>query len=126
MESLSSLLFKFKKGYMFVSNSNRGFCLKFENGYNISVQWGKGNYCSNRDMEEFVPKGSNESATAEVLVFSDDPEKDNLIYFASADNIIGWATSEDVAFMIGILSPKVINMKMVNKLIENHFKNKVV
>ncbi len=107
---------------MFVSNDNRGFCLKFENGYNISVQWAKGNYCSNRDKGEFIPEGRNVSATAEMLIFSDDEEKDRLLDFQDVDsNVIGWLTSEDIGYIIGLLSNPHLDIDSVNKQIREYF-----
>jgi hypothetical protein len=107
---------------MFISNDNRGFCLKFENGYNISVQWGKGNYCSNRDKGEFIPEGRNVSATAEMLIFSDDKKKDELLDFQDFDtNIIGWLTSEDIGHIIGLLSTPLLDIDSVNKQIREYF-----
>ena len=41
----------------------QGFSITFNNGYTVSVQWGHGNYCSNRDAEE-----PGESSTAETAV----------------------------------------------------------
>lgn len=116
---------------MFISNDNKGFCLKFENGYNISVQWGKGNYCSNRDIGDFIPEGRNVSATAEMLIFSDDEEKNKLLDFQEFDtNIIGWLTSEDIGYIIGLLSNPLLNIDFVNKQIREYFfkkkENKVV
>ena len=31
---------------MFIASYNKGFSMKFENGFEISVQWGTMNYCS--------------------------------------------------------------------------------
>ena len=36
----------------FVNNNGKGFGMTFDNGFTISVQWGKGNYSSNRDLVE--------------------------------------------------------------------------
>lgn len=111
---------------MFVSNDNRGFCLKFENGYNISVQWGKGNYCSNKNMEDFIPEGRNVSATAEMLIFSDDKEKDKLLDFQEVGtNIIGWLTSEDIGYIIGLLSPEDLDIKVFNSKVKEYFQKEL-
>ena len=58
----------------FTITENKGFRLYFANGWSISVQWGKGNYCERRshapgawkmDTDEYVT-----SADAEVAVFT--------------------------------------------------------
>lgn len=30
-----------------LSTRNKGFRMTFDNGFNVSVQWGAGNYCDN-------------------------------------------------------------------------------
>ena len=35
---------------MFTSTFNKGFQITFENGWTISVQYGSGNYCENRNL----------------------------------------------------------------------------
>ena len=51
---------------MFSITGNRGFHMTFENGYTVSVQFGKGNYCDNYDLplsyvveEKTVPDSKN-------------------------------------------------------------------
>jgi len=34
---------------MFVVTENKGYHVRFANGWSVSVQWGRGNYGSNRD-----------------------------------------------------------------------------
>lgn len=67
----------YNKGVMnvFTATLNRGFQLDFPNGVTISVQWGHGNYCSNRDLAKgYLDALSEENAlrftsqTAEVLI----------------------------------------------------------
>ena len=54
----------------FISTESKGFHITFKNGLSLSVQWGKGNYCSNYngDFYNSFCRGA-ESATAEVAVF---------------------------------------------------------
>jgi hypothetical protein len=61
---------------MFKITGGKGFHIEFENGYNVSVQFGAGNYCSNHSFDydksqEVAAKGSN---TAEVAVWAKDGE----------------------------------------------------
>ena len=71
----------------FSTNKNEyqnGFSITFDNGYTISVQFGKANY-------------SNGSTTAEVAAWS----KDGTWYKLGAnDNVIGWQTADEVADLI--------------------------
>ena len=34
----------------FIATENKGFRMKFENGFEISVQWGTINYCSRKNL----------------------------------------------------------------------------
>lgn len=45
-----------------------GFAMKFDNGYTVSVQWGQGNYCANRDTTASRTIRQT-SQTAEVVIF---------------------------------------------------------
>lgn len=59
---------------MFRSTVNRGFQMTFKNGVEISVQFGTGNYCSNRDINK--PYGyelgfeTYDCDNAEVAIFN--------------------------------------------------------
>jgi hypothetical protein len=57
---------------MFSITDNKGFQITFENGYSVSVQFGPGNYCENKDLPynhgEEVPM----SNTAETALISPD------------------------------------------------------
>ena len=60
---------------MFSISGNRGFQITFENGYTVSVQFGKGNYCENYDIptsylveEKTVPDSSYKYAVQEKTV----------------------------------------------------------
>lgn len=50
---------------MFVLNDtpNCGVTMTFENGLELSIQWGKANYCENRY------NGENKSKDAEIAIF---------------------------------------------------------
>lgn len=49
---------------------NKGFHIRFENGWTISVQFGAGNYCDNYDLSDFSYKEPRQSDTAEVWCWS--------------------------------------------------------
>lgn len=50
-----------------------GFQMTFENGWTISVQWGYGNYCANRDK-----KGSFPCPDAEIAAWPNGKVSDNV------------------------------------------------
>ena len=61
---------------MFRITSGKGFHITFENGYTVSVQFGPGSYCENRNLDyiDFNRKPRNsicESPDAEVAVWDD-------------------------------------------------------
>lgn len=56
---------------MFRSTENKGFQLTFANGWTISVQFGKGNYCNgNRDKSDNFNRTQSivESVDAEIAI----------------------------------------------------------
>ena len=62
---------------MFYITSKKGFHIKFDNGYTVSIQFGPGNYCDNYDMRighDEEKAGADGSTTAECAVLS--PHKD--------------------------------------------------
>ena len=74
----------------------KGFHITFENGYTVSVQFGKYNYCSNRDRrDDEAQQGKDGSGTAETAVWAQDGD---LIHINGddADNVQGWQTPEQV------------------------------
>ena len=56
--------------------ANKGFHLKFENGWTVSVQFGGGNYCENYDLFRVLSddKPDLESATCEMLAWKGDKQ----------------------------------------------------
>lgn len=54
---------------MFKITDNKGFQIKFENGWTVSVQWGKGNYCDNYDHNGEYGEPVPPSTTAEVAAW---------------------------------------------------------
>ena len=78
----------------FASTLNKGFQLTFENGLTISVQFGKGNYCANRNKED--DKDFTESPNAEVSIW----DKDNQAAVIDGLECLGWETTDRVAELI--------------------------
>ena len=89
----------------FVSTKSKGFKITFENGLSLSVQWGKGNYCTNYygDCYNEFCHGA-ESETAEVAVFKGNKFMDlNLFlpeYIQTDGQVAGYLTPDDVVTLL--------------------------
>ena len=95
----------------FVSTNNKGFRMKFDNGFAISVQWGPENYCEKRSFaSDDRPREERfwASRTAEVAVFEDMSDEKNvgekMISIGEYDEVLGWLTANEVAKIIEIVS----------------------
>lgn len=80
---------------MFKITDGKGFQITFDNGYSISVQFGPGNYCENRDLPYDAPKKLNifQSKDAEIAVFNPDGE---FVRLDEHDDVLGRLSSEEV------------------------------
>ena len=87
----------------FLATRNKGFRMTFENGFEISVQWGPGNYCERKDEDFDKPQEERfwESRTAEIAIFD---SKDNSMITLGKDNVDGWLTPDKVAKVITMVS----------------------
>ena len=81
---------------MFKATQNKGFCIKFENGIEVSIQFGNGNYCENRSKENNNVITS--CVNAEVMAYDED---DNVILEPQ-----GWKTPEEVLELLNDLSSR--------------------
>jgi len=73
------------------STFHNGFQMKFENGYTISIQFGKGNYCHHEE---------GEAISAEIAII----DKDGQWYNFGSDHVKGYCTPNEVAEWIGKVS----------------------
>ena len=80
-----------------------GIQMTFDNGNTISIQFGFGNYGSNRDKSE------TQTLTAEVAIWDDD---DNWHQFES-DRVQGWCDADDVAKWIHFAANNKIEPKYI-------------
>lgn len=78
---------------MFRINDNKGFQVKFDNGYTVSVQFGPGNYASNRNLDfvENINKPMT-ADTAETALL--DPDGNFVPY--KDDDVQGYQSPADV------------------------------
>ena len=57
----------------FTINENKGFCITFANGVTVSVQFGGGNYCDNREAFTYQPyTEGQQSDNAEIAIWKDE------------------------------------------------------
>jgi hypothetical protein len=78
---------------MFKVTDNRGFSIKFQNGYIVSVQFGPGNYGSNREVS-FEKYGSEMPAAGLVETALIDPNGKFVRY--QGDDVQGYQDVQDV------------------------------
>ena len=78
---------------MFRINDNKGFQVKFDNGYTVSVQFGPGNYGSNYNADFMSNMGKPQNAaTAETALL--DPDGNFVPY--KDDDVQGYQSPADV------------------------------
>ena len=87
----------------FLATRNKGFRMGFDNGFEISVQWGPGNYCERKDEDFDKPQEERfwESRTAEIAIFD---SKDDSMVTLGEDKVDGWLTPDKVAKVITMVS----------------------
>ena len=91
---------------MFAISQGKGFHIKFPNGWAISVQFGPGNYCTNRYAGfsgKDNPRNSDfyHSDDAEIAVFD---ATDNFVKLTPWDTVEGYVSPARVAEVIAIIS----------------------
>jgi len=86
----------------FSINQHKGFTLKFENGYFLSVQFGPGNYCQNYNKDFDSPKKTNswKSKNAEIAIWKKEESGFRTNEFGYTEDVAGYLSSDDVAKLI--------------------------
>lgn len=85
----------------FAITVGKGFHITFANGWTASVQFGRGNYCGNRDHPEYGGKDLPPSGTAEIAAWG--PDESWLSFEDSGDTVAGYQSPADVlAFLIKV------------------------
>ena len=95
--------------------------MKFDNGFEISVQWGTENYCEKKSFNTDIdPRKERiwESTSAEIAVFNDE----GIVPIGSDDQVIGWLSPDEVAKVIAIVAAA-INDKAFEGEIERKIKD---
>ena len=90
---------------MFKITEGKGFSITFENDWQVSVQWGIGNYCSNRNLglstgyvAAQTKAGANGSPSAECAVFN--PDGDFVIPPGHGEEVQGYCDADDVMYIL--------------------------
>jgi len=86
----------------FRSTENKGFQITFQNGWTISVQFGKGNYCEVGYIGEYggeMKKLRHYSKDAEIAIF-----KGEEWYNFGTDTVSGYCEPKEVAEWISKVS----------------------
>jgi len=80
---------------MFKLTGGKGIQITFANGWTVSVQFGSGNYCENRDYTwRSCEKG--ESVDAEIAAW----DADGTWYDMGGDTVKGWCSPDEVGAFI--------------------------
>jgi hypothetical protein len=92
---------------MFRITDGKGFQMTFDNGWTVSVQFGYGNYCENRQTRSATTifdtyTGKVESPTAEIAAWKGDQW-----YDFGDDNIKGWVAVSEAMDFIEIIRRKI-------------------
>ena len=95
----------------FITTQNKGFRMKFDNGFSISVQWGTMNYCERKNLmsehESEMKKSIVESVNAEIAIFDTNNRKqedsDVGMISLGPDTVEGWVSADQVAKVIAIV-----------------------
>jgi hypothetical protein len=86
------------------NNTQHGFHMEFPNGWTLSVQWGPGNYCETRRIDQETERYINPfdgkfhqftSNTAEIAVMHKDHT--NMYPLMESDDVKGWVSATEVA-----------------------------
>lgn len=86
---------------MFRITDNKGFQIKFDNGYTVSVQFGPGNYGSNYNLSMLENMGKPMTAlSAETALL--DPDGNFVEY--EGDDVQGHRTAKDVLALLNYAS----------------------
>jgi hypothetical protein len=75
----------------------KGFHVKFANGWTVSVQFGRGNYCENRCANK------NTSSDAEIAAWN----KEGKWYRFDGDDVKGYCKPEEVVQFMQMISQQV-------------------
>ena len=107
----------------FSITNHKGFHLKFNNSWQVSVQFGPGNYCRRWNDKYRSPKNSDSwiSSNAEIAVWHD---SDGEMIMLERDVVRGYTTADEVAKVIYKVSTakSTLTSKQMTKRLSNIWK----
>ena len=87
---------------MFESNMNKGVNMKFQNGFEVSIQFGQNNYCTtiSQSLERTI------STSSEMAIYDHNNKMIEVFpsYGGNTDSVEGWLGTDDVARVISIVA----------------------
>ena len=87
---------------MFESNMNKGVNMKFQNGFEVSIQFGQNNYCTtiSQNQERTI------STSAEMAIYDHNNKMIEVFpsYGGNTDSVEGWLGTDDVVRVISIVA----------------------
>ena len=95
---------------MFIASYNKGFSMKFENGFEISVQWGTMNYCSRKGdgaWDESTKDTRWKSSTAEIAIFNNNVTDEDAL---SGKDMIVFADGGGISRTLAQISSTALNI----------------
>jgi len=107
----------------FCITSHKGFHLSFNNGWQVSVQFGPGNYCEQRNEHYDSPKGRDSwpSSDAEIAVWHTSNVE---MVMLEHDTVRGWTSADEVAKVLHKVSTakSTLTSKQMTKRLSNIWK----
>ena len=79
-----------------------GAHVRFENGWVLSVQWGRGNYSDNYNLLSPSQEPPADSTTAEIAAWRGDDG--DLMEWVDGDTVQGWCSWERVQHVLDLLA----------------------
>lgn len=95
---------------MFQSTNGRGFLMRFQNGFSVSVQWGVLNLCERENLDEKSYNEELNTKASDILWKSNDAEvavldsENNFVPFGFGLEQLGRIYSDEVSRLISIVS----------------------
>ena len=95
-----------KTNSKFRITDGKGFQISFENGLTISVQFGYGNYCANKNEPINSHSANNKCRDAEIAIFPTEGKDsawltNKFLPNKRGEDVVGWIKPDEVAKLIG-------------------------
>ncbi len=84
---------------------DRGFHIKFKNGWTVSIQFGPGHYCDNH-QQDFSDAIKRPSSTAEIAAWDANNNWYKFDEVEGGNQVSGWQSPENVLAFINLIANK--------------------